>query len=220
MSDRDNGETPSIKRQREYNRLWMAAYTERHRDEINARSREAYAKDRARRQAQNRAWYAAHREEMKQRRRANAAQMRDRKSAWFKKYYAANADKRKAASRAYYEEHRAAVRARDNAYRAAHPDKTKARARAKYLANPEEYHLRAAKRRAMKKTTRIGRVNFKLLRDQFDGVCGICRQALDLKADKYHYDHIVPLAAGGTHEMANLQIAHARCNLKKGARAA
>lgn len=36
--------------------------------------------------------------------------------------------------------------------------------------------------------------------------------------EPYHYDHIVPLAMGGVHAAHNLQIAHATCNLRKGAR--
>lgn len=28
-------------------------------------------------------------------------------------------------------------------------------------------------------------------------------------------DHIVPLSQGGTHELANVQLAHYRCNLSK-----
>jgi 5-methylcytosine-specific restriction endonuclease McrA len=31
-------------------------------------------------------------------------------------------------------------------------------------------------------------------------------------------DHIVPFAAGGTHEPANVQLAHRVCNSRKGAR--
>lgn len=31
-------------------------------------------------------------------------------------------------------------------------------------------------------------------------------------------DHVIPLAAGGPHTPENLQLAHLRCNAKKGAR--
>lgn len=36
--------------------------------------------------------------------------------------------------------------------------------------------------------------------------------------DLFHVDHIIPLAAGGKHEAANLQILPARCNLLKGSK--
>lgn len=54
--------------------------------------------------------------------------------------------------------------------------------------------------------------------------CGICLKAID--RERRHpdllsasLDHIVPLAKGGKHVRANVQIAHLRCNLRKGDRA-
>lgn len=43
-------------------------------------------------------------------------------------------------------------------------------------------------------------------------VCSWCRCEC---ADNYHADHIIPLARGGKHELANLTIACATCNLRK-----
>lgn len=36
--------------------------------------------------------------------------------------------------------------------------------------------------------------------------------------DTPHVDHVVPLSRGGAHVEGNLQLTHAVCNLKKGAR--
>jgi len=48
------------------------------------------------------------------------------------------------------------------------------------------------------------------------GLCGLC--SLEVQAsDKWHIDHVVPLSKGGAHSYANVQLAHARCNLSKGA---
>lgn len=52
------------------------------------------------------------------------------------------------------------------------------------------------------------------LRD--DGVCGICRKEVDVT--DFHVDHVIPLAAGGAHSYANVQVAHPVCNAEKGAR--
>jgi hypothetical protein len=49
-------------------------------------------------------------------------------------------------------------------------------------------------------------------------VCGLCEEAVESRAD-IHIDHIVPVVLGGTDELDNLQVAHAHCNLRKGARA-
>jgi len=52
--------------------------------------------------------------------------------------------------------------------------------------------------------------------------CGICGKRVPDKAyphpESPSFDHIVPLSVGGTHEAANLQLAHLGCNLRKGAR--
>jgi 5-methylcytosine-specific restriction endonuclease McrA len=61
-------------------------------------------------------------------------------------------------------------------------------------------------------------VTFLMDRDQ--GVCGICRKAVTETTGPWRpsIDHIVPLAHGGLHVEENLQLAHYRCNLSKGAR--
>lgn len=46
------------------------------------------------------------------------------------------------------------------------------------------------------------------------GQCACCRS----KIGKYHVDHIVPLAGGGSNDKANLQLLCPACNTSKGAR--
>lgn len=46
--------------------------------------------------------------------------------------------------------------------------------------------------------------------------CHLCKRKVN-PAD-IHLDHIIPLSAGGTHTADNLAVAHAECNLRKGAR--
>lgn len=47
--------------------------------------------------------------------------------------------------------------------------------------------------------------------------CGICRKPVRAKTGPMRpsMDHIIPLSRGGTHELANVQLAHYRCNLAK-----
>ena len=47
------------------------------------------------------------------------------------------------------------------------------------------------------------------------GVCPVCNLLLSVPV---HIDHKIPLARGGTHAEENLQLLHARCNLRKGSR--
>lgn len=53
-----------------------------------------------------------------------------------------------------------------------------------------------------------------------DDKCGICGWPLPRAPinGEVHIDHVVPLARGGADEKSNLQLAHAVCNLRKGAR--
>jgi 5-methylcytosine-specific restriction endonuclease McrA len=46
--------------------------------------------------------------------------------------------------------------------------------------------------------------------------CSICGGPLSLLDS--HVDHVVPLVAGGADDIANLQLTHQNCNLRKGRR--
>jgi len=46
-------------------------------------------------------------------------------------------------------------------------------------------------------------------------VCGLCSEPVPLS--DVHIDHRLPRSLGGTDEIDNLQVAHSRCNIRKGA---
>lgn len=71
------------------------------------------------------------------------------------------------------------------------------------------------RRRALEKASKVERISYLKLKAQFDGICNLCKMTLDLAQDKFHYDHIIPIAQGGPHTQDNLQIVHKECNLKK-----
>jgi hypothetical protein len=51
-----------------------------------------------------------------------------------------------------------------------------------------------------------------------DGMtCRICGEPI-LEGEQSHIDHIIPVYRGGHDDLSNLQLAHASCNLRKGAR--
>ena len=113
-------------------------------------------------------------------------------------YEIANKDKRKIRTRKYYLENKEKVRAANDRWRAN---------------NPEAYRdisvAATARRRARKKSSAIGRVSYKTVRERLGMICGICLEAI---VGKYEYDHIIPLSKGGTHTTENLQLAHRGCN--------
>lgn len=47
------------------------------------------------------------------------------------------------------------------------------------------------------------------------GICHICHNPVP--CERLHFDHVIPLARGGTHTEGNIKVAHGRCNLRKGA---
>ena len=53
---------------------------------------------------------------------------------------------------------------------------------------------------------------WKLLWPRQGGMCGICHRPL---GGEVHIDHIIPKSRGGSDDDANLQLAHAQCNLAK-----
>jgi 5-methylcytosine-specific restriction endonuclease McrA len=50
------------------------------------------------------------------------------------------------------------------------------------------------------------------------GMCGVCLEFIDLTQTGFHVDHVIPLARGGVHAYINVQPAHPKCNIGKGAK--
>jgi 5-methylcytosine-specific restriction endonuclease McrA len=68
----------------------------------------------------------------------------------------------------------------------------------------------------MKLQTRVENINFKKILRDANGLCGICKKPFDLFG--IDFDHIIPLARGGTHTADNIQATHSICNRRKGAK--
>lgn len=67
-----------------------------------------------------------------------------------------------------------------------------------------------------------GAIDSRAMRSSLANECGICGDWIDPSVEypdpmSKSLDHIVPLARGGAHCIENVQAAHLRCNLKKGA---
>lgn len=54
-----------------------------------------------------------------------------------------------------------------------------------------------------------------LLRQRQDGICPECKQPLQ-PGEPVDVHHLVSVARGGTNDIANVQLTHARCNRSKG----
>ena len=77
---------------------------------------------------------------------------------------------------------------------------------------------KAASYRARKRGAFVEIVDFDAILIRDAGRCGIC--FAPVPPLELHFDHIIPLARGGAHLASNIQVAHRRCNVKKGDREA
>jgi len=103
------------------------------------------------------------------------------------------------------------------AYRAAHFPAQQAYAAAWRDKHREWLRDYVATRRARQKGAFVERVYRRIVFKRDKGLCGICRKRVD-PISNWHLDHIQPLSRGGAHCYANVQVAHPRCNVRKGAK--
>ena len=72
----------------------------------------------------------------------------------------------------------------------------------------------------MERAAFVEHVDRRRVFDRDDWMCRLCHEPVHREAEVPHplaptIDHVVPLARGGTHEMANVQTAHFECNRLK-----
>jgi 5-methylcytosine-specific restriction endonuclease McrA len=80
-------------------------------------------------------------------------------------------------------------------------------------ANPEKRRANEARRRALKRATSVGPVDYVAIVYKFGLNCHLCRQPIawsDLE-----FDHVIPLSKGGSHTQSNIKPAHRTCNRRK-----
>jgi len=159
----------------------------------------AVTEDVEKRRARDAARYRRNREAILAYARMNKDVFKPRQQAW----RAANKDVKRVYDAAYYATNCDTIKVRTKAHQ-----KTE-RGRLTSVAC-------GGKRRALKRGTSVGKIDWPQVWSTFDGNCGICKQPLQRGVDKVHIDHIVALANGGAHVTANLQVAHATCNQHKG----
>lgn len=95
----------------------------------------------------------------------------------------------------------------------AHPEQAAAARRRWKAENPEKLAQYEAERRARKAGSSVTRTSYAAVREAHTA-CYLCGEPLAGRV--VHVDHVVPLAAGGAHELDNLRPVHMPCNLRKG----
>ncbi len=193
--------------------IWAAKNS----DQLKARCAAWRIANLDREKANNLAWYAANIERARATRRdyqaANADQLKVKKA----EYYVANADSIKEKTGARYAANPKQFNAASAVWRKANPERKKAIDAAWHKANPEANRINGQNRRARKRAnggTLSKGLAAKLFKLQ-KGKCPCCKQPL---GDKFHLDHIVPIAKGGSNTDDNIQLLRSRCNNQKHAR--
>ena len=88
---------------------------------------------------------------------------------------------------------------------------------------PWSYHAKMRARTRSGRLRRAERQRFTLsdVIERDGWRCGICGKTVDPRAkgrDRKSLDHVIPICMGGSHTLANAQLAHLGCNSRKGAR--
>lgn len=79
---------------------------------------------------------------------------------------------------------------------------------------PLEYRRRSRhRRRARTLNTSSGPVNYERIQRRDKMRCHICRRKV--KPADLEFDHVIPLAKGGTDTETNIAVSHKSCNRKK-----
>lgn len=105
-------------------------------------------------------------------------------------------------------------------YRDAHPEEYRTYMREYKRSHPQKLtpdqhrQKRWAYKAKLKEAPR-GYVNIKKLKEEWNKLCGICKEVVE---GAFDIDHIVPLSLGGAHSQENLQLTHPFCNRSKGNR--
>lgn len=102
--------------------------------------------------------------------------------------------------------------------RAANPDLARQQCRDWFAANPDKRAIYEQNRRA-KKRAMGGKLSHDLkprLYSEQKGACACCRSSFQIEA--MHLDHVMPLARGGEHADANMQLLCQPCNQSKHAK--
>jgi len=184
--------------------------------EVIGRSDKVYCSRRCKKAA----WHEANPEKVKKSvkkwQKANPEKVR----AMCRNYYKANAEKVKEQKKRHYEAHTEKVKARTKKWKKANPEKHKKSVKKWQKANPEKCKEYCHRRRArimgngFEDTSEFrARMTHPLVRQ----ICFYCGKDCT-SSGEWHWDHRIPLAAGGPEAAWNLVIACVSCNLKKGSK--
>lgn len=201
-------------RTKEQNAAYMKAWREANREKLLAK-RKAYCEankehiaactkayreaNKEQKAACNKAWYETNREKILAQKKVYNAANRESIAARMKVYNEVNRDERLAQKKVYYEANREQMKV----YNAAHPN---------------EHLARVHKHRAQKLGVKIGDTKSILawLKSWKTPALVACHYCKSLSSGtEMTIDHVIPMSAGGPHDLANLVVCCQSCNSSK-----
>jgi 5-methylcytosine-specific restriction endonuclease McrA len=116
----------------------------------------------------------------------------------------------------YRDRNRESLRERGREYYLANRERVLAGIKKWKERNPLKLAEYKGRRRARELAATIGPVDYESILER-DGLwCYLCE--VGITTDDLHFDHVIPLARGGSHTADNIRPTHAKCNLRKGVR--
>ena len=174
---------------------------------VDAAVRKAYHK------AYDRRYRAKHPEKVKAYNARYHAANAEKAKAYCARYYAENADKLKAKGARYRAENAEKANAYCARYYAEHPEKRRAKEARSRAKHPDKERARKANRRACKRSAGGRGITGHQWRDVLTSTLGLCTYCNERRP--LALDHIVPLSAGGDHDIENAVPACKSCNSAK-----
>lgn len=135
-------------------------------------------------------------------------------------YRAANREHTATQQAAYYDATREKAAKRNARWRKANRERHNQRVAAWCKANPEKGRNRNHCRRARILNAHVADVDILAVYERDKWRCGLCHKKVNRTLKwpdpmSASLDHVIPLSDGGTHEPANVQLAHLGCNAGK-----
>jgi 5-methylcytosine-specific restriction endonuclease McrA len=136
----------------------------------------------------------------------------------FKKYYARTREKRIEVTGEYAKQNAEKISKYQKEYRENNIVQDNERHKLWRKNNPLKVKDSRAKQNHARRAIKNGEIDkditISMLYERDKEMCGICRELVAL--EDRSIDHIKPISKGGTHVWNNVQLAHFKCNTKKG----
>lgn len=196
-------------------------YPTKNKERLSAKAKEYRVKNLDKLREQKRNYYYENKEDCNARMAAYYLENKEKARAKGIVYREQNAEAISQRKKDYYAENRDKIIAYHKTRRLENPEPERERCRQYKLKNPDVVAALNRKRKAIKK----GAIGTHTAADVFAifdsqrGKCASCPLKLKKSGkNKFHVDHIMPLAKGGSNDKYNLQLLCPDCNLRKHAK--